>query len=422
MNISSFQSEFNKIMGRDYFTSDVKPIREQAFNNFLEKGLPNKNWEDWRYTDLKPIKEIDFRLSEISDAPAHNIDVTEFGLNDINTIVIYNGHYQENISSIPNGVRLISLSEYGEQKGWRFNEPQDSPFDLLNTAFMDSGFCLTIDKGIQIDSPIRILSISSTEKNIMVSPRVYIDLGESSSITFIEQYEGNCNEYFLNGSLIIGLKENSRMCHFRIQNNSVDTINIGNIHVKQDEESHYTFNQFAYGSRLGRLNLLTDLNGKGSECFLNGLALTNNGQHIDNHIITSHNAPYCTSSQNFRSVLQDSSSGVFNGRTIVGRGADKTDSNQSNKNLLLSEGALMNSNPQLEIYADDVKCSHGSTTGALDQDALFYIRSRGLDIVSAKALLIRGFVSEMIEPIHHESIQNYIISNFDAWLHENTVQ
>ena len=169
MNISSFQSEFNKIMGRDYFTSDVKPIREQAFNNFLEKGLPNKNWEDWRYTDLKPIKEIDFRLSEISDAPAHNIDVTEFGLNDIHTIVIYNGHYQESISSIPNGVRLISLSEYGEQKGWRFNEPQDSPFDLLNTAFMDSGFCLTIDKGIQIDSPIRILSISSTEKNIMVS-------------------------------------------------------------------------------------------------------------------------------------------------------------------------------------------------------------------------------------------------------------
>ena len=422
MNISSFESEFNKIMRRDYFTSHVKPIREQAFNNFLEKGLPNKNWEDWRHTDLKPIKEIDFRLSEISDAPAHELDITEFGLDDVHTIVIYNGHYQENISSVPSGVRLISLADYGDQNAWKIREPNDSPFDLLNTAFMDSGFCLTIDKGTQIESPVRILYISSTEKNIMVSPRVYIDLGESSSITFIEQYEGNCNEYFLNGSLIVELKEDSRMSHFRIQNNSVDTVNIGNIHVQQDSASHYTFNQFACGSRLGRLNLLADLNGKGAECFINGLTLTNNIQHIDNHIITSHNAPFCTSSQYFRSVLQDRSSGVFNGRTIVSEGAEKTDSKQSNKNLLLSKGALMNSNPQLEIYADDVKCSHGSTTGALDQDALFYIRSRGLDIVSAKSLLIRAFVSEMIEPIHHENIKSYIISKFDAWLNENTVQ
>ena len=421
MNISSFESEFNKIMRRDYFTSHVKPIREQAFNNFLEKGLPNKNWEDWRHTDLKPIKEIDFRLSEISDAPAHELDITEFGLDDIHTIVIYNGHYQENISSVPNGVRLTSLADYGDQKAWKIKEPNDSPFDLLNTAFMDSGFCLTIDKGIQIESPVRILYISSTEKNIMVSPRMYIDLGESSSITFIEQYEGNCNEYFLNGSLIVELKEDSRMSHFRIQNNSVDTVNIGNIHVQQDLESHYTFNQFACGSRLGRLNLFTNLNGKGAECFLNGLALTCDHQHLDNHIITNHNAPNCTSSQNFKSVLNDSSSGVFNGRTIVSQGAEKTDSNQSNKNILLSKGSLMNSNPQLEIYADDVKCSHGSTTGALDRDAIFYIQSRGIDMISAKALLVRGFVSEMIESISHKYIKQYVISKFDSWLNENTV-
>ena len=116
MNISSFESEFNKIMRRDYFTSHVKPIREQAFNNFLEKGLPNKNWEDWRHTDLKPIKEIDFRLSEISDAPVHELNLTEFGLDDIHTIVIYNGHYLENISSVPSEVRLISLADYGNQK------------------------------------------------------------------------------------------------------------------------------------------------------------------------------------------------------------------------------------------------------------------------------------------------------------------
>ena len=191
MNISSFQTEFNKIMGRDYFTNHVKPIREQAFNNFLEEGLPNKNWEDWRFTDLKPIKENNFRISEIGDAPTQSIEINEYGLNDLPTIVIYNGHYQESISSIPNGVSLIPLSEYGEQKGWRVNEPKDSPFDLLNTAFMDSGFCLSVDKGVQIESPIRILFISSSENKIMVSPRVYIELEESSSVTFVEQHEGN---------------------------------------------------------------------------------------------------------------------------------------------------------------------------------------------------------------------------------------
>tara|TARA_Y100000814_G_scaffold9112_1_gene7555 strand:+ start:2541 stop:3806 length:1266 start_codon:yes stop_codon:yes gene_type:complete len=421
MNISSFQTEFNKIMGRDYFTNHVKPIREQAFNNFLEEGLPNKNWEDWRFTDLKPIKENNFRISEIGDAPTQSIEINEYGLNDLPTIVIYNGHYQESMSSIPNGLRLISLSEYGEQKGWRFNEPKDSPFDLLNTAFMDSGFCLSVDKGVQVESPIRILFISSSENKIMVSPRVYIELEESSSVTFVEQHEGNSKEYLLNSSLIMGIKRNSRMCHIRIQNNSGNTFNIGNIHVQQDKESHYSFYQFAYGSKIGRLNLFTNLNGKGAECFLNGLALTCDHQHLDNHIITNHNAPNCTSSQNFKSLLNDSSSGVFNGRTIVSKGAEKTDSNQSNKNILLSKGSLMNSNPQLEIYADDVKCSHGSTTGALDRDAIFYIQSRGIDMTSAKALLVRGFVSEMIESISHKYIKQYVISKFDSWLNENTI-
>ena len=421
MIVANLESEFNKIIGRDYYSSNIKPIREKAFTSFLEKGLPNKNWEDWRYTDLRPIKENDFRISETEDAPSKNIELAEYGLSDLPTIVIYNGHYQEKVSSIPKGIKLFSNSEYMEQKRWVLDEPHSTPFDLLNTAFMDNGFCLSVDKGVQVKSPVRILFISSSENNIMISPRVYIELEESSSITFIEQHEGNGKDSFLNCSLIMGLKRNSRMCHIRIQNNSANTINIGNIHVQQDKESHYSFYQFANGAKLGRLNLFTNLDGNGAECFLFGLALTCDHQHLDNHIITNHNAPNCTSSQNFKSVLNDSSSGVFNGRTIVSKGAEKTDSNQSNKNILLSKGSLMNSNPQLEIYADDVKCSHGSTTGALDRDAVFYIQSRGIDLISAKALLVRGFVSEMIESIPNRDIKQYVISKFDSWLNKNSV-
>ena len=198
-------------------------------------------------------------------------------------------------------------------------------------------------------------------------------------------------------------------------------VNMANQYLYQNQDSRYTFFQFATGSKLGRLNLQAQLDGEGADCNLNGLALSNKNQHLDNHIIMDHKAANCTSSQNFKTVLQDNSSGLFNGRTIVREGAQKTDSSQSNKNLLLSTNALMNSNPQLEIYADDVKCSHGSTTGALDSDALFYLRSRGLDSLAAKSLLIRGFVTELLESVKNENIQKYITGKFSDWISKNTI-
>ena len=166
--------------------------------------------------------------------------------------------------------------------------------------------------------------------------------------------------------------------------------------MEQNSDSRYTFFQFADGSQLGRLNIYNELKGEGANSDINGLTLSNDSQHLANHIITDHQVPHCSSSQNFKTVLQDYSSGVFNGRTIVRKDAQKTDSSQSNKNLLLSKSALMNSNPQLEIYADDVKCSHGCTIGQLDDDALFYMRSRGIREKEAKAVLTYAFASEAV--------------------------
>jgi len=420
MSATNFQSEFNKIMNCDYFSEKVQPIRKKAFTNFLKKGIPNKKWEQWRFTDLSPITNIDFHISGTNDAPNQDIDILKYGMNDIPTIVIYNGHYQEKLSSVPSEIKLLSCLDYMELKNWNVEQPKDSPFDLLNTALMDSGICLIADKNYQTKSAIRILFISSGTQHLISSPRVHIDLKDSSSMTIIEQHTGDSEEYFLNGSLVITLKNNSKLSHIRLQENSNKTINMGNIHVQQEEASHYTFHQFAYGSQLGRLNLHADLNGQGAECFLNGLTLTNNKQHIDNFVITSHNAPHCISSQNFKTVLQDHSTGVFNGRTIVSKDAIKTDSSQVNKNLLLSTNALINSNPQLEIHTDDVKCSHGSTTGELDTNALFYIQSRGLDIISAKMLLIQGFASELISKISDKEIKNYLLDQFNSWLENNT--
>jgi Fe-S cluster assembly protein SufD len=310
--------------------------------------------------------------------------------------------------------------DYLEKKNWGFNSPEHTPFDLLNTAFMDSGMSIVVDQNVIVEKPIRMLFISSGLESLMVTPRIHIDLGESSSATFIEHHGGDSSSFFQNGSTFVTLEQNAQLDHIRIQSNSVTTANIVNMQVEQNADSRYTFFQFADGSQLGRLNIYNELKGEGANCAINGLTLSNDSQHLDNHIITDHQVPHCSSSQNFKTVLQDHSSSVFNGRTIVRKDAQKTDSSQSNKNLLLSKSALVNSNPQLEIYADDVKCAHGSSTGALDKDALFYLRSRGLDVLSAKALLVRGFATELLDLVKHDGIRVFITDRFDSWLAENT--
>ena len=394
MNISDFNIEFDKMIKRDYFSDKVHPMRKKAFSKFLETGLPTKKWEDWRFTDLSSISNSNFRISEKQDAPKGDVDISQYQIDDVETIVIYNGHYLETLSSIPAGIQLLSGLDYLEKTNWEFNSPEHSPFDLLNTAFMDSGMSIVVDQNVIVEKPIRMLFISSGLESLMVTPRIHIDLGESSSATFIEHHGGDSSSFFQNGSTFVTLEQNA--------------------------DSRYTFFQFADGSQLGRINIYNKLKGEGANSDINGLTLSNDSQHLANHIITDHQVPHCSSSQNFKTVLQDHSSGVFNGRTIVRKDAQKTDSSQSNKNLLLSKSALVNSNPQLEIYADDVKCAHGSSTGTLDKNALFYLRSRGLDVVSAKALLVRGFATELLDLVKHDGTRVFITDRFDSWLTENT--
>ena len=420
MSLAHFQSEFEKMMNRDYFSDKVHPMRQEAFSKFLKIGLPTKKWEDWRFTNLSSISNSNFRISEKQDAPNGDVDISQYQIDDVETIVIYNGHYLETLSSIPAGIQLLSGLDYLEKKNWGFNSPEHTPFDLLNTAFMDSGMSIVVDQNVIVEKPIRMLFISSGLESLMVTPRIHIDLGESSSATFIEHHGGDSSSFFQNGSTFVTLEQNAQLDHIRIQSNSVTTANIVNMQVEQNADSRYTFFQFADGSQMGRLNIYNELKGEGANSDINGLTLSNDSQHLDNHIITDHQVPHCSSSQNFKTVLQDHSSGVFNGRTIVRKDAQKTDSSQSNKNLLLSKSALVNSNPQLEIYADDVKCAHGSSTGALDKDALFYLRSRGLDVLSAKALLVRGFATELLDLVKHDGIRVFITDRFDSWLTENT--
>ena len=411
-----FQPEFSKIIDREYFSKKIHPIRENAFKNFLKHGFPNRHWEDWKYTNLSKIKKGKFRLSEIKDTPKKEIDVSEFGLENFHTIVIYNGYLQKNISTIPEGIKILSNLEYLENNNWMVEQPVKSSFDLLNTAFMDSGISLVVDENKEIKEPLRILFISSGKENIMVHPRIHLDVKKSSSLTVLEQHVGESNDYLYNGSLVINIEKNAKLNHFRIQNNSKETINIGNMHIRQNTSSNYIFNQFALGGSLSRINIYSDLIGNGANCSLNGLNLSNGSQHMDSYMVTKHHEAHCSSSQNFKFILKDHSSGVFSGRSIVNEKAQKTDSKQSNRNLLLSNNATMNSNPQLEIFADDVRCSHGSSTGALEPEAIFYMQSRGINKESAKSLLVQGFASEIINEFKENDMHEHITFHFDKWI------
>ena len=416
MSISNYKVEFEKMLNRNYFSKSLRPYRKEAFTQLEKTGFPTRKWENWRFTNVSNISDGEFMISEISDAPQTTPDIDSYQMEGVDTVVIYNGHYQKDISSIPNGVNLLSGSEYMERKNGNFNRANNSPFDLLNTAFTDSGMCIVLEKNTLVKSPIRILFISNGDRSIMVNPRVNVDIGESSSLTFIEQHVGDATSFFQNESVFITLANNAQLNHVRIQSNSEFTQNISNLNVNQVADSQYEFFQLVDGSKLGRSNICVQLDGENAQCNINSLTLSKNNQHIDNNIIVNHNSAQTHSSQFVKSILFDTSTGVFNGRTVVHENAQKITAQQTNKNILLSKKAKMNANPQLEIYADDVKCSHGSTTGQIDEDALFYLQSRGINKQDAMELMVTGFANEVLDKIPQSEIKKAIYREFTVKL------
>ena len=416
MNTSNYESEFEKLLRRDHFSPKINPQRKNAFEEFLKKNLSKKVWDNLRFTNLSALKKNVFRISENFDAPHKNFKYPESVTEDNYKIVFNNGHYQKQLTNLPEGIKVLTNLEYYDDHKNKVGQPSSSPFDLLNTAFMDSGMSLVVKKNINIKSPILLVFINAGKDQLMISSRIHIDIGKSSSISLIEHHIGFGTGNFSNSTTIFSLKENSYCKHIRLQKDSDQAINAGNIHIEQEKYSKYYLSHFGFGSNLGSIGLNSDLNGQGAECHLNGLGLANSHQHLDTHILINHNSSNCISSQNFKTVLKDYSSGVFNGKVVVSKDAQKTDSNQSNKNILLSKNARMNSNPQLVINADDVKCSHGSSTGEIDQDALFYLRSRGINDKTAKSILIHGFISEIFESVNNPEIINFIKSDFDRWI------
>ncbi|MBC8346083.1 MAG: Fe-S cluster assembly protein SufD [Candidatus Marinimicrobia bacterium] len=396
----------------------IRTLRTHAFDQFNSTGFPTKKWEEWQFTDFSKLSKKQFKLSRANDLPSIPKSIPGL-IPDLGFILIINGHYQPQLSSLPNGVRVSThLEDFNADENIYSWGKSQNPFQALNTAMMNSGVSIHFEPNKSIEKPLQIIYLmTELSEPLMNHPRFHYHIGDNSQVTILEHYIGLSSEtYFVNSVSHATVGANASLHHIRIQEESETASHIASTHYQLESDARLIATHFSLGGELYRHDIHLKFNGHGGDASLNGLCLTENSQHHDQHVTVDHQRDGCNSHQLFKYILGDKSSGVFNGKVIVRENTKQTDADQSNKNLLLSPAALMNANPQLEIYSEDVKCAHGSTTGQIDPEALFYMRSRGLSQRKATELIIGGFAKEILEPIPNEHISDYINQKINHWL------
>lgn len=414
----NFEKQFSNLLDYNPTTdSRLRTLRTQAFERFIKTGLPTKKWEEWQFTDFSVLNKEKFRITKDIDLPSIPKKIPA-KLSNCYLLFFINGHYQSQLSQLPDEIVISSGNDYLNSNPEAFlidNQllqwtSKTNPFLALNTSMMNSGLPISIAKNATIDKPLQIIYLTTkTTDKLMNHPRFDIHIGTNSNATIIEHYIGETETaYFTNAVTQITLEDNACLDHVRIQEEYEKSHHVGFTNYNLKADALLRSNFISSGSLVCRNDINLNLNAKGADTSINGLCVAKKNQHHDQNVVVNHSSSACQSDQLFKYILSDSASGVFNGKVIVDENTHSTNANQSNKNLLLSPSAIMNSNPQLEIYAEDVKCSHGSTTGQIDIEALFYLQSRGLSKAKANQLIMKGFVSDIVEKIQQTEAKSYV--------------
>lgn len=393
--------------------------RRSALESFGELGLPTPRLEEWKYTSVAAIAATPFRpaLAE-EQSPAVAAEPSAAAAQ----LVFVNGHWSRELSStrpFPPGVRVMSLREVLEKEPARLEahltrhaDFRRSAFTALNTAFLQDGAFVEFLPGAVIAEPIQLTFLSEAARDPTVShPRVLVVAGAASQGSVVETYLGDSNRYFTNAVTEIACGAGSVLDHYKLQREGASGLHVHALHAVVERSSQFVSHNLAFGAALARTDLSVVFAGEGGDCMLNGLFVGSGAQHLDNHTTIDHARPHCVSRELYKGILDGRSRGVFHGKIIVRPDAQKTDAMQTNKNLLLSREALVNSTPALEILADDVKCRHGSTIGQLDAAALFYLRSRGIAEPEARHLLTYAFAADVAERIRIPAIRRAVESH-----------
>jgi len=397
----------------------LENLRQSAMAHFAELGFPTTKNEDWKYTNVDPLVSQPFVSSngEAQSFSAAEIMASAWADADAPRLVFVNGAYAADLSSsdgLPAGVRLGSLAQLIERKDGdlpehlgRNADHRRQAFVALNTGFFKDGAAISVPPGCRLSQPIYVLNVAwARDRQIIAHPRTLIVLGAGSEAKIVESFSAvGGGSYFSNGVTELAAEPESIVDYYRVQSEGESAFHVGTFDASLGRGCHLTAHAVTLSGLLVRNNVHVALGGEGAECVLNGLYLGDGKQHVDNFTEIEHLQPRATSRELYKGILNGASRGVFNGKIIVHKDAQKSDARQTNKNLLLSAQAAVNTNPQLEIYADDVKCSHGSTIGQLDADALFYLRSRGLGVDDARSLLCFAFARDVVGRIKIESLR-----------------
>lgn len=402
----------------------TRGLRQDAISRFTDLGFPASGDEDWKYTNVQPIADVPFEPAEIRHNGVGADVLSQSGLGNLieNRLVFINGHFSSRLSSvrIPKEIRVGRLSAMlSENPGSvepylaRYASYQNQAFVALNTAWMQDGSYVYIPPAHELEGPLHFLYVSTAREEATVChPRNLVVVGENSHSTIVETYCGGENDvYFTNAVTEMVLGQSARVDHIKVQCESTKAFHVATMQVHQDRNSRFSSMSVCLGGALARNDMNSVLDGEGSECSLNGLYVADGQQHVDNHTRVDHVKPHCSSRELYKGILGGRAKGVFNGKVYVHTYAQGTDAKQTNKNLLLSEDATINTKPQLEIYNDNVKCTHGSTVGQLDRDGLFYLRSRGINLGDARRLMTYAFGSEVVGQVRIPSLR--------GWLEEN---
>ena len=401
---------------RDAGPAWLAPVRRAAIQSFVDSGFPTRQNEDWHFTSTAAIAETEWVPLRDASGQVQADDLAPFMLGlDAPRLVFVNGRYTPALSALgrlPGRIRVLDLAgHWGEpivEKYFGAFAPfgRDA-FTALNTAFAIDGAVVYIPAETIVEKPIHILYVTDSEAAKGVThPRTLIVAERHSVSTIIESYVslGDAT-YFTNAVTEIQVMDGARLDHYRIERESERSYHVGTTEVRQGRDSRYHSFSFATGGALARVNLYTVLGGEGGETLMNGLYMLDGTQHIDHQTRIEHAAPNCASREVYKGIMDDASHGVFNGKVYVHPEAQKTDGKQTNNNVLLSETARADTKPQLEIFADDVKCTHGATVGRLDDVALFYLRSRGIGVELAKTLLTYAFAADVLERIDQPEVR-----------------
>jgi len=432
--INSYLSGFEEFKKNDHFSDigEIAELRKNAIDSFKELGFPTVMDEDWRFTNLTPISKGKFKINGKSNGITTDI-LKSYIFKDLDTylLVFINGKFSKelsNIEDIPEGVTISSLSvakdesrELLAENIGKFLNFENEAFNALNTSFFEDGIFIHVPDSVSVKKPVHALYITHDDDQSIVNPRNLILIGSNSELKVIEHYVSTSDSSYLSNVVSeVYVGENSELEHYLLEFESKKAFNISTLRVQQEKYSNIKSHSILFGGAIVRNNVHPVLAGEGGNSLINGLYMSNGRQHMDNFMRVEHASPHCDSRQVYNGVLDDSSRGVFHGRIIVHEGAVKTDAKQTNRNLLLSDTAQIDTKPQLEIYNDDVKCTHGATIGQMDENAIFYLQSRGIAKKEAKTIMVKGFTGESFSNMSLQPIRDYLEKLADDWFLNRT--